>query len=109
MNKDHLEAVLASHKQWLDVEGGQKADLRGANLRGAKGFFLLPVQDPRGYAFTHATNCDGVWRIRVCCRDFTLEEARAHWGDRYKGERGIGDIYLYACDWLEKRIAEGKA
>jgi len=83
--------------------------LRGADLRGAKGFYLLPVQDPRGYLFPHAVKSYGGWRIRAGCRDFTIPEARSHWGERYGGDRWIGDMYLHACDWLEKMIAEDRA
>ena len=80
------------------------ADLRGADLRWAKGFHLLPVQDMRGYSFAHAVECEGGWRVRASCRDFSIEEARAHWGEDYKGDREQGDMYLYAIDWLEKKI-----
>jgi len=150
MNQYELDQVLANHKQWLMGKGGERADLREANLRGAdlreanlyrayiygaelrwanlrganlrkaelrganlreaelrkvKGFYLLPVQDPRGYSFPHAVEYDGVWRIRAGCRDLTVAEAREHWGESYAGERWVGDMYLYACDWLERRIS----
>ena len=94
-----------------------KADLRGADLRytdllgayllEAKHFYLLPVQDPRGYSWPHAVQCDdGLWRIRAGCRFFTIAEARDHWGPSYLGGRRIGDMYLAAVDWLERVIAE---
>ena len=36
MTKDELAVVLDKHKKWLNnEEGGERADLRGANLRGA--------------------------------------------------------------------------
>jgi len=115
MNQHELNQVLANHKQWLMGEGAQRADLRGCDLSGCdlsgcdlsgiKGFYLLPMQDQRGYSFPHAVECDGVWRIRAGCRDFTVAEAREHWGASYTGERWIGDMYLYACDWLERRIS----
>ena len=101
----------------VDLRGAdlRGADLRGAdlswaNLRGTKGIYLLPVQDPRGYSWPHGILCsDGEWRIRAGCRFFTIPEARAHWGETYKGNRRIGDMYLAAVDWLEKVIAEDYA
>jgi len=87
-----------------------EADLRRANITGAKGIYLLPVQDPRGYSWPHAILCSGgQWRIRAGCRFFTIPEARAHWGETYKGNRRTGDMYLAAVDWLEKVIAEDYA
>jgi len=115
MNQAELDQVLDSHTKWLNGDGGKRSDLsgadlsganlRGANLYGAEGFYLLPAQDPRGHSFPHAVQHDGVWRIRAGCRDFSIAEARAHWGGGYEGERWIGDMYLYACDWLERRIS----
>ena len=131
MKKYSLEQVteiLQKHKLWLaEEEGGERADLSGANLSsaylsnadlsnadlsgaylsGAKHLYLLPAQDPRGYSWPHAIQCDGgEWRIRAGGRFFTIPEARDHWGESYEGERRIGDMYLHAVDWLEKVIAE---
>lgn len=88
------------------------ADLVGANLRntdlvGVKGFYLLPVQDQRGYSFPHAVETRTGWRIRVRCRDFSIEEAKAHWGEGYEGDREQGDMYLHAVEWLEKKVGGG--
>ena len=82
------------------------ANLRSANLRSAKNFYLLPVQDPRGHCFASAVRTKDGWRIRAGCRFFSAEQAREHWGESYAGERWIGDMYLYACDWLEMMTAE---
>ena len=76
------------------------ADLRGADLFGAVGFLLLPVQDARGYSFAHAIRTNNEWRIRVGCRDFTPEEALAHWGESYEGDRWQGNMYLHAVRWF---------
>jgi len=35
MNTDELKTILEQHKLWLDGDGGERANLRGANLRGA--------------------------------------------------------------------------
>lgn len=107
--------------RWANLRG---ADLSGANLRGADlcgadlsgadlgcadlretvGFVLLPVADYRGYSFPHAVLCGDQWRVRSGCRDFSISEARRHWGEEYAGQRDIGDMYLYAIDWLERKI-----
>ena len=78
------------------------ADLRSASLCDAKGFLLLPVQDPRGYSFPHAVLHDQ-WMIHAGCRFFTIGQAKDHWGDHYP-RREIGDMYLHAVDWLESKI-----
>ena len=80
------------------------ANLRCADLRDAKGFFLLPVQDPRGYSWTHATLTDKGWKIIAGAGDFSIEEAKSRWGESYAGDREIGDMFLYAIEWLEKKI-----
>jgi hypothetical protein len=86
------------------------ANLSGASLRGAKGLLLLPVQDYRGYLWPHAVECrDGLWRIRAGCRFFTIAKARDHWGASYKGDRELGDMYLYAIDWLESKVSAMEA
>jgi len=110
---NEIAEMLRKHALWLARDGGGEpadlsdADLSRANLRGTKGIYLLPVQDPRGYSSPHAILCsDEEWRIRAGCRFFTIPEARAHWGETYKGNRRIGDMYLHAVDWLEKVIAE---
>lgn len=33
MNTDELKTILEQHKLWLDGDGGERANLRGANLR----------------------------------------------------------------------------
>ena len=85
------------------------ADLYGADLSDAKGILLLPVQDTRGHSFTHAVQTDSGWRIRAGCRDFSVEEAREHWGPRYSKDRDQGDMYLYAVGWLERKVAAMEA
>jgi hypothetical protein len=87
----------------------RRADLRTTNLRGAdlrdvKGFVLLPVQDYRGYMHPHAIETASGWRIRAGCRDFSIDEAKRHWGLEYGGDRDQGDMYLYAVKWLERKL-----
>jgi len=76
-------------------------DLRYCNLRGCIGLVLLPACDLRGYSFPHAVLCGNEWRVRVGCRDFSIADAREHWGPSYRGDREQGDIYLLAIDWLD--------
>ena len=82
------------------------ADLPDADLRGAKGIRVLHCNDPRGYRPIAQESSDGAWIIYAGCRRFTVDEARAHWGDGYVGEREIGDAYLRAIDWLLESSAE---
>ena len=35
MNKEELRAVLENHRKWLEDDGGERANLRDADLRGA--------------------------------------------------------------------------
>ena len=35
MNAEQLREILTAHTQWLDGNGGERADLQGANLRRA--------------------------------------------------------------------------
>ena len=51
MNQIELKEILEKHKKWLnDEEGGERADLRGANLSGAN----LSVSNLRGADLSRA-------------------------------------------------------
>lgn len=80
------------------MSGGQRANLSGAYLRGAFRIIRLPVGDPRGYDCVAIWNYG--WTIVAGCHRFAVDDARAHWGDGYDGDRDTGDRYLYALDWL---------
>ena len=69
--------ALASIGWWADLEGFQGA-LPPWLIDGGK--------DSRGYYFTGMLVA-GEWRIRAGCRDFSLEEAREHWGARSASNR----------------------
>ena len=83
------------------------ADLTGVDLHGAVGVVHPPVNDPRGHRCVAIARPDG-WRIASGCRWFTLDEAEAHWGDQYEGDRDIGDAYLAAVAWLRRNATEKK-
>ena len=103
---DLREADLSeADLRWANLRGANLhgANLSEANLSEAKNFLFLPTQDLRGYSFCHAVYCDE-WMIRAGCRDFTIEQAKQHWGESYAGNREQGDMYLAAIDWLEKKI-----
>lgn len=42
MNATEISTVLANHTQWRNGNGGKRADLRGADLRGAHGIASIP-------------------------------------------------------------------
>ena len=115
MEQSTLDEILRKHDLWInDMDGGERANLRSANLRyanlrSAKNLILLPVADYRGYMHAHAV-CkeDGAWLIRSGCRSIDINAAKTHWGEGYKGDRDIGDMYLYAIEWLEKKLAKEK-
>lgn len=101
---------------------GAKADLGGADLGGTD--LLDGGQDRRGYRFVgylYSTDhnearvkhglpvpeTDGL-RIVAGCRDFTLEEARAHWdSDSYDGGAGQGAECLARVE-LIATVAEAR-
>ena len=77
------------------------ADLSDANLHGAVGCTELPVGDPRSHRCIAIAQRDATVRIFSGGRGpLTLDEARAHWGAYYTGDRAIGDRYLHGIDWL---------
>jgi hypothetical protein len=99
-----IEIANAWYWPASDLSGAYLSDayLRGADLSGALNIICLPVGDPRGYRPVAVWFGDH-WVIYSGCRQFTIAEAREHWGDAYKGERSTGDQYLYACDWLVRQ------
>ena len=81
------------------------ANLSDADLSGAKNFYLLPAQDPRGYSFIHAVKSDRGWLIVSGCRRLTIGAATLHWGANYEGDRETGDMYLAAINWLIAEVS----
>ena len=95
----HLSGADLSSATLLDANLSG-ADLTGANLRGAIGVLCLPLHDPRGYRAVAVAHSTG-WVVSSGCQWLTQSEAHEHWGDAYRGERVVGDLYLAAIDWLD--------
>ena len=69
-------------------------------------------QTDHGY-FVTANWHGGMWRIAAGCRDFTIAEARAHWGDPDYHTPQSGSRIVHMLDWLEKQpvpdVGEGES
>ena len=91
ITKDKLVEIIRIHGLWLaDDKGGERADLCGANLRGAN--LILIGQDIRGYLFWAYRNDNGVVVIRAGCRMFTgIAAAVKHWASTH-----LNDEILHA-------------
>ena len=59
MNAEQLREILTAHTQWLDGNGGERADLQGANLRRAD----LQYADLRGANLQRADLDFSVWPL----------------------------------------------
>ena len=118
-NADLQEVKLIRVKlQGADLRGAnlQEADLQDANLRGVKlqdanllwadfqgstGWIPL-LQTDHGHmiaAVWHWTH----WRIQGGCRDFTIYQAREHWGSPSYRCQQTGSRIIHMLDWLEKQ------
>ena len=89
--------------QGADLQGTylQGTDLQGAYLQGQEPKILcLPVGDSRGYRPVAVWTKDH-WQIQSGCRNFTIDEARAHWGHPNYRNKVLAAQYVAACDWLE--------
>ena len=82
------------------------ADLREADLRETDGFLLLPFQDLGESCANHAVASDDGWLIVTGNWRLTINDAKAHWGDGYKGDPAHAKMYLAAIDWLESKVAQ---
>ena len=87
----------------------QGADLRRANLYGADLYgAIVPVAefDERGHQFCIKAD-DNEIRFIAGCRNFSYEEAVAHWGAEDYRDRARGDMYLAHVEmyyqWWESR------
>jgi len=81
------------------------ADLRGANLCGASGCILLTETD-HGYRVVAGFR-EEEWRIWAGCRDFTIQEAREHWGAADYHTPISGRRVVACLDWFEAELRNG--
>lgn len=82
-----------------------RAYLAGADLAGAGGFILLTDTD-HGFRVIALMRGDE-WRIYAGCRDFTIDEARAHWGAADYHLPLSGRKVVACLNWLAMEIANG--
>ncbi len=77
------------------------ADLRHTDLRRTKGWITLTTTD-HGH-LVGASWRSNKWRIVAGCRDFSILEARKHWGapDYHTPQSGSRIVAL--LDWLEQQ------
>lgn len=60
ITQEELEVFLRKHKMWLaNIEGGEKADLRGADLREARNVPFIPMACPDSGLFIGWKRCNG--------------------------------------------------
>lgn len=74
------------------------AYLAGANLRDAD--LIDGGQRVDGYRFIGWIKDGALW-ISAGCRDFTMDEARKHWGSTEYRDRALGDEALAILDRIE--------
>jgi hypothetical protein len=99
--------LRGSDLRWSDLSGSDLSgsnlrwsDLRGSDLSGSKGFYLL-TQTDHGYMVYGTWR--GEWRIIAGCRDFSISEARSHWGSPKYHIQSSGSRIVALLDWLEKQ------
>ena len=81
------------------------ANLHGAYLHGAAGVVHLTETD-HGYIVL-ATWRDEQVRIIAGCRDFTIDEAKSHWGASDYHTPRSGRRVVAVLEWLEREIKDG--
>lgn len=89
MKEKELKEILEKHRKWLSKEeGGEMADLRGANLRGAdlRGADLSGA-DLRGANFRHANLSDVKYNEKTAFFALTCPEEGAFIGFKKAGRK----------------------
>ena len=84
------------------------ADLSGANLSGATlpSTHVLLLTTQAGYP-VFGVYQGGVWRIIAGCRDFSLDEAKAHWSAPDYHTPLDGRRIVAVLRWFEEEVALG--
>ena len=83
----------------------RRANLRGADLRNAVGWVSLTYTD-HGYPVGASWQGDK-WRIVAGCREFSIAEAREHWGSPHYPSPSSGSRIIANLDWLETQPTPG--
>ena len=104
LTKEEIE-VLQRHAKWLkNEEGGEKANLWGANLRGATGKILSfgPIGSRQG--ITYVTKTERTVHVRCGCFYGTLEEFAAK-VEKEHGDSQHGKSYKAAIEFIKAHDA----
>ena len=104
LTKKEIE-ILQRHAKWLqNEEGGEKANLRGANLRGAAGKILSfgPIGSRQG--ITYVTKTERTIHVRCGCFYGTLEEFAAKVEEEH-GDSQHGKSYKAAIEFIKAHDA----
>ncbi len=78
------------------------ADLRNADLRGAIGLVYLTQTDAGYSVLAQQPEPEAPWRIRAGCRDFSIDEAIAHWSSPDYHTPSSGRRCVAAIEWFRK-------
>ena len=108
ISTDELKIILDKHALWLeDGEGGERADLRAANLssadlRDATGQYFI-TQRSDGCQFFLALDEDGRWMIRAGCQYRSIEDYRKHTLSYDEESKRIETVLI--LDFAEAKLA----
>ena len=85
----------------------RNADLQGAyllnaDLRGAIGLVYLTQTDAGYSVLAQQPEPEAPWRIRAGCRDFSIDEAIAHWSSPDYHTPSSGRRCVAAIEWFRK-------
>jgi len=84
----------------VNLEG---ADLEEVELRGAIGVHVLTLTSHGYHVLAVWSERKSHWRIQAGCRDYTVSQARKHWGAKHYEHKGDGERIVMMLDWLEKQ------
>ena len=123
MNQEKIVELLTNIKnfnQWREEQPDSDINLSGADLSGADLSWaklsgvafcgtigvLIAQFDPRNYTLV-VWKCQGKPRVKAGCRDFSFEEALAHWGSSDYPDAARGQMYVQMIKLLSASFEEG--